>query len=99
MIRRPPRSTLFPYTTLFRSHRESQRRLCQQGRFFGQYPSADHVHLWFETKRFEPKVYVICRGILAKKSALLAKAALGFSMRSEERRVGKECRSRWSPYH
>src|ERR1022692_3791277 len=25
-------------------------------------------------------------------------AALGF-IRSEERRVGKECRSRWSPYH
>ena len=23
----------------------------------------------------------------------------GFTMRSEERRVGKECRSRWSPYH
>ena len=23
----------------------------------------------------------------------------GFAMRSEERRVGKECRSRWSPYH
>ena len=22
-----------------------------------------------------------------------------FSKRSEERRVGKECRSRWSPYH
>src|SRR5260370_34167765 len=22
-----------------------------------------------------------------------------FDMRSEERRVGKECRSRWSPYH
>ena len=22
-----------------------------------------------------------------------------FSGRSEERRVGKECRSRWSPYH
>src|SRR2546427_2864623 len=25
MIRRPPRSTLFPYTTLFRSHSASQR--------------------------------------------------------------------------
>ena len=25
--------------------------------------------------------------------------ALGGEMRSEERRVGKECRSRWSPYH
>ena len=23
----------------------------------------------------------------------------GVAMRSEERRVGKECRSRWSPYH
>ena len=26
-------------------------------------------------------------------------AADGFLIRSEERRVGKECRSRWSPYH
>ena len=25
-------------------------------------------------------------------------AAIGL-IRSEERRVGKECRSRWSPYH
>ena len=25
--------------------------------------------------------------------------AEGISRRSEERRVGKECRSRWSPYH
>src|SRR3712207_7471644 len=24
---------------------------------------------------------------------------LDYSIRSEERRVGKECRSRWSPYH
>ena len=24
---------------------------------------------------------------------------LGRTYRSEERRVGKECRSRWSPYH
>ena len=23
----------------------------------------------------------------------------GLNLRSEERRVGKECRSRWSPYH
>src|SRR5258708_3618954 len=26
-------------------------------------------------------------------------AVLGWHERSEERRVGKECRSRWSPYH
>src|SRR5256885_11809279 len=30
MIRRPPRSTLFPYTTLFRSHPGAeQRRVCR----------------------------------------------------------------------
>ena len=35
--------------------------------------------------------------------ALSAQGALGLGQarvgRSEERRVGKECRSRWSPYH
>ena len=29
----------------------------------------------------------------------LTKYGIILSMRSEERRVGKECRSRWSPYH
>src|SRR3982751_6997026 len=33
---------------------------------------------------------------LAKPSASRWRSAL---LRSEERRVGKECRSRWSPYH
>ena len=32
-------------------------------------------------------------------AALKISSALGKSVRSEERRVGKECRSRWSPYH
>src|SRR4051794_41481188 len=31
MIRRPPRSTLFPYTTLFRSARSSPRRCFTHG--------------------------------------------------------------------
>src|SRR5256885_10271513 len=30
MIRRPPRSTLFPYTTLFRSRAEAQPQVCPQ---------------------------------------------------------------------
>src|ERR1017187_5557571 len=29
----------------------------------------------------------------------MAEGALTLTTRSEERRVGKECRSRWSPYH
>src|SRR5258706_11790657 len=32
MIRRPPRSTLFPYTTLFRSPHEGANQLPAQGR-------------------------------------------------------------------
>src|SRR5258708_21386820 len=30
MIRRPPRSTLFPYTTLFRSNRKQMRELLER---------------------------------------------------------------------
>ena len=30
---------------------------------------------------------------------VFAKAVVQRGKRSEERRVGKECRSRWSPYH
>ena len=29
----------------------------------------------------------------------MVEVVLGEPDRSEERRVGKECRSRWSPYH
>src|SRR4051812_49673360 len=32
MIRRPPRSTLFPYTTLFRSHDKEAEIVAQAGR-------------------------------------------------------------------
>ena len=38
---------------------------------------------------------------LQSPEALLQQDAAGlrYELRSEERRVGKECRSRWSPYH
>ena len=32
-------------------------------------------------------------------SEVIQKEKTKYHMRSEERRVGKECRSRWSPYH
>src|SRR5256885_8063487 len=37
MIRRPPRSTLFPYTTLFRSLRFRLCRLLHHGRLLGMH--------------------------------------------------------------
>ena len=41
-------------------------------------------------------VFIIIAVIAA---AVFAAARYVFKVRSEERRVGKECRSRWSPYH
>src|SRR5687768_18340012 len=38
MIRRPPRSTLFPYTTLFRSEREQPGEECQADRSRNEQP-------------------------------------------------------------
>src|SRR2546421_2812404 len=45
-----------------------------------------------------PFLVIIAAWVLAKSAFGVSGAALP-STRSEERRVGKECRSRWSPYH
>ena len=39
------------------------------------------------------------QGVFRFHEDLLEEPQPGGSYRSEERRVGKECRSRWSPYH
>src|ERR1035437_7001084 len=39
MIRRPPRSTLFPYTTLFRSENEHEKLDCAKSRIHSQLDS------------------------------------------------------------
>src|SRR5258707_5734057 len=38
-------------------------------------------------------------GVLAAETMTTGSEAAAMASRSEERRVGKECRSRWSPYH
>src|SRR2546422_7206222 len=43
MIRRPPRSTLFPYTTLFRS-----RRAARSGAPRAALPEGEHVVCWWQ---------------------------------------------------
>src|SRR2546429_4956193 len=170
MIRRPPRSTLFPYTTLFRSdfkslsagpdalvyeqfggiyifNPSSGKSAKVDVRIAGDLPStrphyekvADRIQnagispsgprAVFEARR---EIFTVpadkgdARNLThtprvaerdpawspdGKSIAFFSDASgeyelhivdqsgLGAGKRSEERRVGKECRSRWSPYH
>src|SRR5260221_10038161 len=77
MIRRPPRSTLFPYTTLFRS-KESPGVLMSQS--FGYHNRL--VHLKCQTIRSEEHTSelqshsdLVCRLLLEKKKRTLKKIA------------------------
>src|SRR3712207_9067027 len=99
MIRRPPRSTLFPYTTLFRSVSfvSLPEHSC----------SPDTAQILATDGTAVSKGRSILRTRGARRRARRGRFAprqdspprLLQAHRSEERRVGKECRSRWSPYH
>src|SRR2546430_12612067 len=71
MIRRPPRSTLFPYTTLFRSLlRHSMKEIAMLfGHFFGhvaQVRSEEH------TSELQSQSNLVCRLLLEKKKIKVA---------------------------
>src|SRR3712207_9467878 len=156
MIRRPPRSTLFPYTTLFRSNLERSNRYIEYSWGCTQRYNT-HLRSWLvspvlgiisdtykanlrtannQLRWLIAAVSVLLLFLLAsflyvlrkKKQLSLARNDLRrindqlkelnqqlsgqndeleklnvqlsetSKVRSEERRVGKECRSRWSPY-
>src|SRR3712207_3131980 len=173
MIRRPPRSTLFPYTTLFRSGGSVTERYVlavdqgttstrsivfdRAGRLVAvrqrehrqHFPRPgwvehDPEEIWANTQLTAAQALrdvaglpgqVVALGIAnqrettvvwerttgrplvralvwqdtrtgplveqlaARPEAALVRERTGLELRSEERRVGKECRSRWSPYH
>src|SRR5258707_11836409 len=75
MIRRPPRSTLFPYTTLFRSQREDRKgeqvepeaaveRLECQTEPLTLQRSEEH------TSELQSRQYLVCRLLLEKKKKI-----------------------------
>src|SRR5258706_12418884 len=55
--------------------------------------------IWKEYMETEVFPLVAERAIVLSWSARSKWPKWSFAVRSEERRVGKECRSRWSPYH
>src|SRR2546425_5894836 len=72
MIRRPPRSTLFPYTTLFRSAETGRRRL-PRGRRNGAALVRPGVRARSEehTSELQSLAYLVCRLLLEKKKTNL----------------------------
>src|SRR2546422_10227866 len=101
MIRRPPRSTLFPYTTLFRSPAEcglialEERNDPRDGTHGHEHLDVALAHHPAARQLVRDRIERLRRD--ADDRPVVHAATL--TMRSEERRVGKECRSRWSPYH
>src|SRR3712207_1519505 len=134
MIRRPPRSTLFPYTTLFRSMENFQRNFStgevevegstiyhkteyRERRNHYAFYHVNHPVSGFDTDRetfmglysdkCAPDAVVEgrSRNSIAHGWSPIASHCIEVDLlpgerkdfvRSEERRVGKECRSRWS---
>src|SRR3989449_11782756 len=133
MIRRPPRSTLFPYTTLFRSLSlwacaTSSNRITEYLSGFqlppdgaqpvalpltaglvvvlpedelGKPTTPSREMLQAVAERLQKEIQTSPNLVIQQvfPSITIPASGLHGLDRSEERRVGKECRSRWSPYH
>src|SRR2546429_3637763 len=67
MIRRPPRSTLFPYTTLFRSRRGT--RACGAAQPPRPVPRKpwDRARSEEHTSELQSRLHLVCRLLLEKK--------------------------------
>src|SRR5256886_13170963 len=77
MIRRPPRSTLFPYTTLFRSRRSSSRSTgtCSS-EHDGATQSSSGPRSEEHTSELQSQSNLVCRLLLEKKKTRRATAGL-----------------------
>src|SRR2546427_7337282 len=86
MIRRPPRSTLFPYTTLFRSRHGGTEHLPQGGGKLGGAGVLERIHVGAEpgyatgfdvrseehTSELQSQSNLVCRLLLEKKKETLS---------------------------
>src|SRR5256885_6035574 len=85
MIRRPPRSTLFPYTTLFRSRDDGNGRGARQSR--GD-PAAHGWCSWPEsrseehTSELQSPCNLVCRLLLEKKKNNINTSVFTMDIRS-----------------
>src|SRR3989442_2309144 len=92
MIRRPPRSTLFPYTTLFRSPaahpgRPVDRHAGADARSVSHDPGIQIVHLRSEehTSELQSRPHLVCRLLLEKKNGIERTSCTSVDLRTSRR--------------
>ena len=81
-------------------------KLGREGKMFGSVTTQQIVdsfekqnHILLDKKKIQVNGEINSVGTYTASVALYKNITATFLLRSEERRVGKECRSRWSPYH
>src|SRR5260370_8984227 len=80
MIRRPPRSTLFPYTTLFRSNQP--RHVCcfsRRRRRPRHFPRSEE-----HTSELQSHLNLVCRLLLEKKKKILDSGTVNIETENNE---------------
>src|ERR1035437_10398474 len=90
MIRRPPRSTLFPYTTLFRSSLITtwQRKVKTLSlMMFLYFRSEEH------TSELQSRQYLVCRLLLEKKKTNIYRGGYSIVARRQTTTVCAHCRA------
>src|SRR2546426_3601672 len=101
MIRRPPRSTLFPYTTLFRSHfLRGERRPGQQLKCRIEPAGGRTLRSEEHTSELQSPCNLVCRLLLEKKKNTASKTPEDYQ--SEYRTPEREsdtttCHCIWRP--
>src|SRR2546426_4964284 len=98
MIRRPPRSTLFPYTTLFRSQSDADSALfycCRnwdQGRGHGRRSEPGEYRRSEEhTSELQSPCNLVCRLLLEKKKKKKSQINKKYDTEEYEKKAVHEC--------
>src|SRR2546423_7598435 len=95
MIRRPPRSTLFPYTTLFRSPRSGpprrgpSTRLPRPGRIADRSSTTEFgitARSEEHTSELQSLAYLVCRLLLEKKISIFMNGMEGLKQLNDRHR-------------
>src|SRR3989442_10709838 len=88
MIRRPPRSTLFPYTTLFRSYLRTQPRVRAIGLTYAFMMagvlSANVLRSEEHTSELQSRPHLVCRLLLEKKKEKVGFSNWNINMEAED---------------